>query len=560
LCWLACGLEQFLTARSNLGAQVGYGDVLPVNHTERVYSVFVALIGVVIFAFAMGNITTLMATTQGARLRFDDKLRMVSEYLLFRDTEAVLKRKIQAHYGGCWRRSGDLHEEMPLLESLPRHLRRLAYEQLAPKAEVDVPMLKGLEADVVGRVYVLLELVQFMPSDTVYKTREMGGEMYFVIQGTVDLKGAKGMAAEAEATTKSIYRPGDFTKLRSAERGGSEPYFGELSLFPEICAVRTEDATARTNVEALVISLDKLERLRESGAGGQHFYLRLFDFCRLQASRFGISNQALQGHVQHAARGFPRIDQMCTEVRRDLMARHVQILKDAAEPSANGDTDGASPLAVRGSNGPKSPTSPKTPVTGGVAPVLCEGATLVSTSGKLLHALPSSDKAAASHQHWRKCVLAISPATGEVKYMVDEIGHLTRSRPPRMGFFVIEGEEGRESSELLALSRSSALQACSHAVIFKVSEQQGGQGQHQRVVLGMHSKREAVQLRSSILQFAASFSQKQAAAALLGAGGPASAEVPAVVAHAAKGRGREATAHAGSLLAKCRVFARCGQI
>ena len=31
---------------------------------------FVALIGVVIFAFAMGNITTLMATTQGARLRF----------------------------------------------------------------------------------------------------------------------------------------------------------------------------------------------------------------------------------------------------------------------------------------------------------------------------------------------------------------------------------------------------------------------------------------------------------------------------------------------------------
>ena len=43
---------------------IGYGDVLPVNHSERTFSVAVALIGVVIFAFAMGNITTLMATTQ----------------------------------------------------------------------------------------------------------------------------------------------------------------------------------------------------------------------------------------------------------------------------------------------------------------------------------------------------------------------------------------------------------------------------------------------------------------------------------------------------------------
>ena len=96
---------------------------------------------------------------------------MVSEYLLFRDTEAVLKRKIQAHFGGCWRRSGDLHEEIPLLESLPRHLRRLAYEQLASKAEAEVPLLKGLDPDVIGRVFVLLDLVQFMQGDTVYKTR-----------------------------------------------------------------------------------------------------------------------------------------------------------------------------------------------------------------------------------------------------------------------------------------------------------------------------------------------------------------------------------------------------
>jgi len=110
---------------------VGYGDVLPVNHVERTYSVFVALIGVVIFAFAMGNITTLMASTQGARLRFDDKLRTVSEYLTFRDVNPTLKRRVLAHFGSCWRQSGELFEEPFILDGFPRQLRKQTFEHVA---------------------------------------------------------------------------------------------------------------------------------------------------------------------------------------------------------------------------------------------------------------------------------------------------------------------------------------------------------------------------------------------------------------------------------------------
>ena len=36
---------------------IGYGDVGPVNHEERMYTIFVAISGVIIFAFAMGNVT-----------------------------------------------------------------------------------------------------------------------------------------------------------------------------------------------------------------------------------------------------------------------------------------------------------------------------------------------------------------------------------------------------------------------------------------------------------------------------------------------------------------------
>jgi len=48
---------------------------------------------------ALNRIHELHPHLQGARLRFDDKLRTVSEYLMFRDVDANLKRRILAHFG-----------------------------------------------------------------------------------------------------------------------------------------------------------------------------------------------------------------------------------------------------------------------------------------------------------------------------------------------------------------------------------------------------------------------------------------------------------------------------
>ena len=84
---------------------IGYGDVRPQNNVERQYAVVVALIGVVLFAFSMGNINTLMGTTDGVRLRFEDKLRAVGEYMGFREADANLKRRLlwwRNVFCNCW--------------------------------------------------------------------------------------------------------------------------------------------------------------------------------------------------------------------------------------------------------------------------------------------------------------------------------------------------------------------------------------------------------------------------------------------------------------------------
>ena len=86
---------------------IGYGDVGPANHEERLYTMFVAITGVIIFAFAMGNVTTIMQNTVGARSKFDERLRQVGEYLHFREVKPMLKRRILAHFGTAVRNDYD---------------------------------------------------------------------------------------------------------------------------------------------------------------------------------------------------------------------------------------------------------------------------------------------------------------------------------------------------------------------------------------------------------------------------------------------------------------------
>ena len=53
-------------------------------------------------------------------------------------------------------------------------------------------MLKGLDAETIGHIYVLLEPVRFQAGEYAYRMRDKGGVLFFVTMGAVDLKGVRG--------------------------------------------------------------------------------------------------------------------------------------------------------------------------------------------------------------------------------------------------------------------------------------------------------------------------------------------------------------------------------
>jgi hypothetical protein len=213
---------------------IGYGDVGPVNHEERIYTIFVAICGVILFAFSMGNVTNCLQNAEGVRHRFDDRLRQVQDYITFRDVKPTLKRRIMTHFGGTWRNSGDLYQETEMVNLFPPYVKKLYFEHLSINALVKVPLLKGFDTDTVGQIFILLEPMHFEKGEIVYKGGEPGGCMHFVTVGNICVTGYQGFSLPENLQDSSIYRPQDLMKAKNIFPDSVEAFFGQTALFHEV--------------------------------------------------------------------------------------------------------------------------------------------------------------------------------------------------------------------------------------------------------------------------------------------------------------------------------------
>ncbi len=222
---------------------MGYGDIYPVTHNERLFIILVAIVGAVVFSYCLGTISSLITQVAGIEDRHQQRLRAVQEYLNFRLVPPDLRRRACRHFRAAWKLSPAPYDELGILAELPPPLRAAVLRAVGERGLPRIPLLRGLDPECAGFVLTRLAPVALdaSPAEPAALYRRGDGAadgMYLLLEGEVELAGGPGPAGGGAGAEGRMAGPGDT--------------FGELGLFPDLAGpLRLDSATARGSVLAL---------------------------------------------------------------------------------------------------------------------------------------------------------------------------------------------------------------------------------------------------------------------------------------------------------------------
>jgi hypothetical protein len=183
------------------------------------------------------------------------------------------------------------------------------------------------------------------------------------------------------------------------------------------------------------------------------FYEKMFDFCLLTASRYGIMNRNIVFQPRHAhARTYPKIDQFCVELRQQLMSQHKEFLTNkiiglqeqgCADTSPTGPPNAGRYIGTEvneRSIEPQKTDSAQSPSK------LVDSEFLMCSLGMFKQNLPSRDESPS----WKSGSLCVAKNL-DVWYIINKMDNLIESTPMCMGCLIINEEDFRKTCEIWRL-------------------------------------------------------------------------------------------------------------
>lgn len=245
---------------------VGYGDYVAVNNSERIFAIFVMLLGVAMFSYVMGSFTELISSYD-KKMGVSDKgsdlqnwLSLLGKFSKNKPFSSDLIKKIDKHFAYFWKndRNASISKNDPYLTSLPKSLKLKVMEFLWGdifNKFANFFLYYSVNKEKFFKFYYDISFCllprRFLPGEIIYKPNEDIEEMYLLFDGKVEI----GYSLQDEVNSlkhcksiKSIDWIGDFYCLFNVK----SKYF---------YSAKTEVKTFGINKYELLAALEKHQEL-----------------------------------------------------------------------------------------------------------------------------------------------------------------------------------------------------------------------------------------------------------------------------------------------------------
>lgn len=282
---------------------VGYGDITPGTNTERMFAIFVMLVGAIVYASIFGNVMALIQSFDQMNALHTEKVDRLKAFAQFYDIKPLTYEKMVVYMDKTYFQTQGF-DSTEILREFPHAFRgEILMEMHAEFIKMlrsATPYLARSEMKLfVGALISNLHPQVVLEGDDIVRVGEVGHEMYFIRRGIVEIKSEprkdvdrnkflarikKGISNWAKASNKRAAKSPESRKSGENERAGDENNNdGVVECFDSHIMGLVEGANPDTKAEDIAEKLDKSVTMLMGP--GEHFgEVTLFTEGRRQSS------------------------------------------------------------------------------------------------------------------------------------------------------------------------------------------------------------------------------------------------------------------------------------
>jgi CRP-like cAMP-binding protein len=167
-------------------ATVGYGDIPPVNDSERLFAVFVMVLGSTILAYVVGVVSSHAFNKQGLKGLQEHKLNTVRDYLAEQGTPKSLREAVMKHF--CYAiEKRTAFDELSLWAKLPHAYRQQVISVVHRSSFEKLPLFKKVKESIMTVLFECMEPSFAVRDSYVYNFETGSGGIYFILRGIAEV-------------------------------------------------------------------------------------------------------------------------------------------------------------------------------------------------------------------------------------------------------------------------------------------------------------------------------------------------------------------------------------
>ncbi|XP_054768061.2 potassium/sodium hyperpolarization-activated cyclic nucleotide-gated channel 4-like isoform X1 [Lytechinus pictus] len=164
---------------------IGFGRFPPMNVTEMWMTTFSIMLGATFYALFIGTMSSLLLAVDASGRLYNERLNQVKEYLRYRKVPMKTQRRVLSYYEHRYQRK--YFNEKTILQEQSHPIRREILQHHFNNFITKVNFLNEADPDFAYDVIEKLSFEVFLEGDVIIKAGSLGGAMYFIEHGTVEV-------------------------------------------------------------------------------------------------------------------------------------------------------------------------------------------------------------------------------------------------------------------------------------------------------------------------------------------------------------------------------------